>query len=169
MLSDKELLKYFVVVASPIKSTQNRSGFMKPTPKFDNNSRVRRNSIQGSGASTSESEDDSRRLPCSITNHTKNDLVQLSYNTKDAVTNNIKNNLITTKLGQKRRILVSESTRKLAEARREFHLKHENKTPDRSKLTMYDLIYYNPVTNPMKKSGESTTRKMLEYQYVLNK
>ncbi|XP_006612388.1 transcription factor TFIIIB component B'' homolog isoform X2 [Apis dorsata] len=149
---------------SPIKSTQNRSGFMKPTPKFDNNSRVRRNSIQGSGASTSESEDDSRRLPCSITNHTKNDLVQISYNTKDAVTNNIKNNLITTKLGQKRRILVSESTRKLAEARREFHLKHENKTPDRSKLTMYDLIYYNPVTNPMKKSNESTTRKMLEYQ-----
>ncbi|KAG6801632.1 transcription factor TFIIIB component B'' isoform X1 [Apis mellifera caucasica] len=151
-------------ITSPIKSTQNRSGFMKPTPKFDNNSRVRRNSIQGSGASTSESEDDSRRLPCSITNHTKNDLVQLSYNTKDAVTNNIKNNLITTKLGQKRRILVSESTRKLAEARREFHLKHENKTPDRSKLTMYDLIYYNPVTNPMKKSNESTTRKMLEYQ-----
>ncbi|PBC27571.1 uncharacterized protein LOC108002243 isoform X1 [Apis cerana] len=151
-------------IPSPIKSTQNRSGFMKPTPKFDNNTRVRRNSIQGSGASTSESEDDSRRLPCSITNHTKNDLVQLSYNTKDAVTNNIKNNLITTKLGQKRRILVSESTRKLAEARREFHLKHENKTPDRSKLTMYDLIYYNPVTNPMKKSNESTTRKMLEYQ-----
>ncbi|XP_043791323.1 transcription factor TFIIIB component B'' isoform X1 [Apis laboriosa] len=151
-------------ITSPIKSTQNRSGFMKPTPKFDNNNRVRRNSIQGSGASTSESEDDSRRLPCSITNHTKNDLVQLSYNTKDAVTNNIKNNLITTKLGQKRRILVSESTRKLAEARREFHLKHENKTPDRSKLTMYDLIYYNPVTNPMKKSNESTTRKMLEYQ-----
>ncbi|KAF3428386.1 hypothetical protein E2986_04347 [Frieseomelitta varia] len=148
----------------PIKS-QNRSSFMKPIPKLDNNNRVRKNSIQGSGASTSESEDDSKKLPCAIANHTKNDLVQSTHNTKDTVTNNIKNNLITSKVGQKRRILVSESARKLAEARREFHLKHENKTPDRSKLTMYDLIYYNPVTNPMKKSKESAIpRKIIECQ-----
>ncbi|CAD1481262.1 unnamed protein product, partial [Heterotrigona itama] len=145
-----------------IKS-QNRSGFMKPISKLDNNNRIRKNSIQGSGASTSESEDDSRRLPCAITNHIKNDLVQSTHNTKDAVTNNIKNNLTTSKIGQKRRILVSESARKLAEARREFHLKHENKTPDRSKLTMYDLIYYNPITNPMKKSTVPT-RKIIECQ-----
>ena len=138
---------------------------MKPIPKLDNNNRVRKSSIQGSGASTSESEDDSKKLPCAIANHTKNDLVQSTHNTKDAVTNNIKNNLITSKVGQKRRILVSESARKLAEARREFHLKHENKTPDRSKLTMYDLIYYNPVTNPMKKSKESAIpRKIIECQ-----
>ncbi|KAK9309855.1 hypothetical protein QLX08_000659 [Tetragonisca angustula] len=148
----------------PIK-LQNRSSFMKPIPKLDNNNRVRKSSIQGSGASTSESEDDSKKLPCAIANHTKNDLVQSTHNTKDAVTNNIKNNLITSKVGQKRRILVSESARKLAEARREFHLKHENKTPDRSKLTMYDLIYYNPVTNPMKKSKESAIpRKIIECQ-----
>lgn len=156
----------YIVLDSPIKLTQNRTGFMKPTPKFDNSNRIRRNSIQGSGASTSESEDDSRRLSCTIANHTRNDLTQSTNNTKDAVTNNIKNNLITSKVGQKRRILVSESARKLAEARREFHLKHENKTPDRSKLTMYDLIYYNPVTNPMKKSKDSaiSTRRVSECQ-----
>lgn len=57
---------------------------------------------------------------------------------------------------QKKRTMVSESARKLAEARREFLLKHENKTPDRSQLKMYDLIYYNPVTNPMKKSKTPT-------------
>lgn len=54
------------------------------------------------------------------------------------------------KLASKRRMVISESARKLAEAKREFLLKHENKTPDRSQLRMYDLIYYNPVTNPMK-------------------
>ncbi|KAK1128070.1 hypothetical protein K0M31_003555 [Melipona bicolor] len=167
--SSKEIIQSPILNAtqinSPIKS-QNRSSFMKPIPKLDNNNRVRKNSIQGSGASTSESEDDSKKLPCATANHTKNDLVQSTHNTKDAITNNIKNNLITSKVGQKRRILVSESARKLAEARREFHLKHENKTPDRSKLTMYDLIYYNPVTNPMKKSKESAipTRKIIECQ-----
>lgn len=155
-------------LASPIKSTQNRLGFMRPTPKLDSGGRVRRNSIQGSGASASESEDDSRRSTCTLANNTKNDSLQSTQPAKDTVVNNTKNNLIKSKVGQKRRMLVSESARKLAEARREFHLKHENKTPDRSKLTMYDLIYYNPVTNPMKKSKESgvAPRKVIEYQYV---
>ncbi|CAL7945520.1 unnamed protein product [Xylocopa violacea] len=150
----------------PTKLTQNRCNFMKPTPKFDcDGSKIRRNSIQGCGISTDEFEDDNRKMPSTITNNIKNNSVQSTQNTKDVTTNNIKNNL-TSKVGQKRRILVSESARKLAEARREFHLKHENKTPDRSKLTMYDLIYYNPVTNPMKKTKESTmtTRKILECQ-----
>ncbi|XP_034181297.2 transcription factor TFIIIB component B'' homolog Bdp1 isoform X1 [Osmia lignaria lignaria] len=153
-------------ITSPIKSTQNRLGFMRPTPKLDSGGRVRRNSIQGSGASASESEDDSRRATCTLANNTKNDSLQSSQPSKDTVVNNTKNNLIKSKMGQKRRMLVSESARKLAEARREFHLKHENKTPDRSKLTMYDLIYYNPVTNPMKKSKESgaAPRKVIEYQ-----
>ncbi|XP_076751310.1 uncharacterized protein LOC143432204 [Xylocopa sonorina] len=149
----------------PTKLTQNRCSFVKPAPKFDcDSSRIRRNSIQGCGISTNEFEDD-KKMPSTITNNIRNDSVQSMQNTKDVAINNIKNNL-TSKIGQKRRILVSESARKLAEARREFHLKHENKTPDRSKLTMYDLIYYNPITNPMKKTKESTmtTRKLLECQ-----
>ncbi|XP_076648723.1 transcription factor TFIIIB component B'' homolog Bdp1 isoform X2 [Halictus rubicundus] len=131
---------------------------MRPTPKLDSGGRVRRNSIQGSGASASESEDDSKRTNCSTVSHTKNDLVQTAEIVKDTVVNNTKvSNLTKSKAGQKRRVLVSESARKLADARREFNLKHENKIPDRSKLTMYDLIYYNPVTNPMKKAKESET------------
>ena len=153
-------------IASPTKPAQCRVGFIKPTPKLDSGGRARRNSIQGSGASASESEDDSRRVISSTINSVKNDSVHSAQNAKDTVVNNNKNNVSKSKVGQKRRILVSESARKLAEARREFHLKHENKTPDRSKLTMYDLIYYNPVTNPMKRSKESemTARKISECQ-----
>ena len=151
-------------IASPTKSAQCRVGFIKPTPKLDSGGRARRNSIQGSGASASESEDDSRRVISCTINTVKNDSVHSVQNAKDTVANNNKTNVSKSKVGQKRRILVSESARKLAEARREFHLKHENKTPDRSKLTMYDLIYYNPVTNPMKRSKESemTARKISE-------
>ncbi|XP_031846990.1 transcription factor TFIIIB component B'' homolog Bdp1 isoform X2 [Nomia melanderi] len=145
-------------LGSPIKLTQSRLNFMRPVPKLDSGGRVRRNSIQGSGASASESEDDSKRVNSTVTNHVKNDLVHATEVVKDKVINNTKMTSLTkSKVGQKKRVLVSESARKLADARREFNLKHENKTPDRSKLTMYDLIYYNPITNPMKRSKESET------------
>ncbi|XP_043264544.1 transcription factor TFIIIB component B'' homolog isoform X1 [Colletes gigas] len=152
-------------IVTPIKSAQCRVGYIRPTPKLDSGGRVRRNSIQGSGASASESEDDSRRVNCATINHTRNDLIHSAESVKDTIANNTKN-LQKSKIGQKRRILVSESARKLAEARREFHIKHENKTPDRTKLTMYDLIYYNPITNPMKRSKESgmVARKISECQ-----
>lgn len=90
-------------------------------------------------------------------------MVQSAQIVKDTFINSSKNN-VKSKIGQKRRMLISESAKKLAEARKEFQLKHENKAPDRSKLTMYDLIYYNPVTNPMKRSKESevVTRKISE-------
>lgn len=71
----------------------------------------------------------------------------------------------------KKRTMVSESARKLADARKEFLLKHENKTPDRSQLKMYDLIYYNPVTNPMKKPKSPTVIRrnntISEYVYFI--
>lgn len=46
------------------------------------------------------------------------------------------------------------------ESRREFNRSYGDKNPpDKSKLKMYDLIYYNPTTNPMrkKKSGPENT------------
>ncbi|KAK2586275.1 hypothetical protein KPH14_001530 [Odynerus spinipes] len=147
-------------LGSPNKTTQSRSCFMRPVPRLSNSGRIRRNSIQGSGASASESEDDGKRVINSITNRTRNDSICSIQSNKEANTNTVSSNVSTKlKTGQKRRILMSESARKLAEARREFLLKHENKTPDRAKLTMYDLIYYNPVSNPMKKS-ESTTNQV---------
>lgn len=135
---------------------------MRPIPRLDTGGRVRKNSIQGSGASASESEDDSKRIKetCVTNIRIRNDSVcsvQSNKDTTATVSQINQNNVTKLNAGSKRRILVSESARKLAEARREFLLKHENKTPDRSKLTMYDLIYYNPVTNPMKRSKDPTT------------
>lgn len=47
----------------------------------------------------------------------------------------------------------TEQSRKLAEARREFLEKFGNSKPDRQKLTMVDLVFYNPTTNPMRYIG----------------
>ncbi|GLV40496.1 B double prime 1 [Carabus blaptoides fortunei] len=55
----------------------------------------------------------------------------------------------------------SEQTRKVAEARREFYQKFGTKIPDKKRLTMMDLIYYNPTSNPMPKK-ESKTNNELE-------
>lgn len=44
----------------------------------------------------------------------------------------------------------TEQSRKMAEARRQFLHKFGNHLPDRQKLTMIDLIFYNPVSNPMR-------------------
>lgn len=44
----------------------------------------------------------------------------------------------------------TEQSRKMAEARRHFMHKFGNQIPDKQKLTMMDLIFYNPITNPMR-------------------
>jgi hypothetical protein len=44
----------------------------------------------------------------------------------------------------------SSCMQRIARARLEFQNKFGNRTPDRSRLTMFDLIFYNPSTNPMK-------------------
>lgn len=124
---------------------------MRPTPRLDSGGRIRKNSIQGN-ASASESEDEfSKRVQSVVPSRVRNDSICSVQSNKESTTNDNQNSPMKFKTTQKRRMLVSESARKLAEARREFLLKHENRTPDRSQLKMYDLIYYNPVTNPMKK------------------
>lgn len=129
---------------------------MRPIPRLDSSGRIRKNSIQESGASASESEDEhGRRMVSSLTpSRMRNDSICSVQSNRESVVNDNQTNSPRIKTTQKRRMLISESARKLAEARREFLLKHENKTPDRSQLKMYDLIYYNPITNPMKKSTE---------------
>ena len=116
---------------------------MRPTPRLDGSGRIRRNSVAGSETSASESEDDIKKSISSIPARVRTESVCSVQSAKDTC------NVVKLNLGQKRKTNVSESARKLAEARREFYLKHENKPPDRSKLTMYDLIYYNPNKNPM--------------------
>ncbi|XP_011315475.1 transcription factor TFIIIB component B'' homolog [Fopius arisanus] len=137
--------------ASPAKTLTNRS-FTRPTPRLDGSTRIRRNSVQGSGASASESEDDSRRHPLPSHPPPMSHPSQAPQTSAQSSSGNT-NQSLTQSSKQKRKMLVSESARKLAEARREFLLKHENNPPDRTKLTMYDLIYYNPTTNPMKKTA----------------
>lgn len=53
------------------------------------------------------------------------------------------------KVVRNRRAL-SNRMQRMARARQEFYNKFGNQTPDRSRLTMFDLIFYNPTTNPMK-------------------
>ncbi|XP_012268075.2 transcription factor TFIIIB component B'' homolog [Athalia rosae] len=136
--------------ASPAKLMQNRSRFVKPVPRLDGSGRIRRSSIQGSGASASESEDDNKRLNYVLPCRMRNDSCGSIQSNKEPTASIGLNNISETRPAPKRRMVISESARKLAEARREFLHKHGNKAPDRNKLTMYDLIYYNPVTNPMK-------------------
>lgn len=146
------------VCASPAKSIPSRSTFIRPVPRLDGHGRIRKNSIQGSGASASESEDDSRRNATINYNHTR--VESTTQATENQINNGINknsnnNNTGTSKgtLKPKRKFVISESARRMAEKRREFQLKHEDQLPDRAKLTMYDLIYYNPATNPMKQTA----------------
>lgn len=55
---------------------------------------------------------------------------------------------ITSKMKRSHR---SEEYQRVANAKREFNQRLNGKPPDKSRLTMYDLIYYNPLTNPMSK------------------
>ncbi|KAF7998187.1 hypothetical protein HCN44_009585 [Aphidius gifuensis] len=142
---------------SPVKFFTNRTGFVRPSPKFDGPSRIRRNSVHGSGASASESEDDSRRQNSTIQKKGKNDSDSTSQADKASINNenNNKSSDCYNKNGRKKKkMVVSESVRKLMESRREFNrLYGDKKPPDTKKLKMYDLIYYNPTANPMKKKG----------------
>ncbi|KAK0181650.1 hypothetical protein PV327_003918 [Microctonus hyperodae] len=141
---------------SPAKSVTGRKCFPRPIPRLDGHGRIRKNSVQGSGASASESEDDARRSSTSIPSVNLAKPETTVQNEKQAVVANNSINLSNTVVKAKRKMVISESARKLAEARREFQLKHENKPPDRSQLRMYDFIHYNPTTNPMKKKPNNT-------------
>lgn len=54
-------------------------------------------------------------------------------------------------LSKNKRSHRSEEYQRVANAKREFNQRLNGKPPDKSRLTMYDLIYYNPLTNPMSK------------------
>ncbi|KAB0803485.1 hypothetical protein PPYR_00455 [Photinus pyralis] len=53
----------------------------------------------------------------------------------------------------------SEQSSKMAEAKRNFQTKFRNQAPEKQKLTMYDLIFYNPATKPMTKNSEQSDRR----------
>ncbi|KAI4467694.1 rna polymerase iii transcription initiation factor b [Holotrichia oblita] len=135
--------------ASPTKILNRR---IKAIPKLHQ----RRTSF--SIGSASESEDDTRRSHSRI----RNDSV-CSVNSGVVENHSITE---TKSPGRKEYTIVqrkcrrTEQTRKFAEARREFNMKFVNGKPDKQKLTMIDLIFYNPATNPMscnKRKRKSTS------------
>lgn len=54
---------------------------------------------------------------------------------------------------KQKRSMKSEELQRMSIAKREFNQKLSGKPPDKNRLTMYDMIYYNPTTNPMRKPG----------------
>lgn len=48
----------------------------------------------------------------------------------------------------------SEEFKRFMNAKKDFHQRFRGKTPDKARLTMYDLIHYNPLTNPMKNPAQ---------------
>lgn len=53
-----------------------------------------------------------------------------------------------------RRAVRSDDYLRLCEARKELLKKCNGEAPDKSQLRMYDMIYYNPKSNPMKRHAE---------------
>lgn len=54
---------------------------------------------------------------------------------------------------KQKRVMKSDELQRMPTKKREFSQKLTGKPLDKSRLTMYDYIHYNPTTNPMRKSG----------------
>lgn len=132
---------------------------IRPTPCFAS----RRNSIQGSGGfGGGEIEDDSQRRQrhySTSSNHSSYNPAttpQRNYFGLNKVPSRVRTESYSSSISdipfsKSKRSHRSEEYQRVANAKREFSQKLNGKPPDKSRLTMYDLIYYNPLTNPMSK------------------
>lgn len=48
---------------------------------------------------------------------------------------------------------------RIIEAKKDFKKRFDPANPDKNNLTMYDMIYYNPTTNPIDYTRKSTKVK----------
>lgn len=134
---------------------------IRPTPCFAS----RRNSIQGSGLGGAfESEDEQHRRqrhystssnhssynPASTPQHQRN-YFGLNKIPSRVRTESYSSSISDIPFSKNKRSHRSEEYQRVANAKREFNQRLNGKPPDKSRLTMYDLIYYNPLTNPMSK------------------
>lgn len=121
-----------------------------PSPNKVNRARIKaipRLANRKASFSASESEDENRKIDrirndsvCSVTSVVTESITEcLSPQRKKDTTATI----LPKRCGR------SEQTRKLAEARREFIRRFGANKPERNRLTMMDLIFYNPDSNPM--------------------
>lgn len=156
----------FAKSPSSIHSNTKIRQRIRPTPCFAS----RRNSIQGSniGAAGFESEDEQRRQRhySTSSSHSNYNIAATPHHQRNFFGLNKQHSRVRTEsysssvsdvphmrdLNSKiRRSHRSEEYQRVANAKREFNQKLNGKPPDKSRLTMYDLIYYNPLTNPMSK------------------
>lgn len=145
---------------------------IRPTPCFAN----RRNSIQGNslsalsvgsgggGLGASESEDEQYRRqrhystssnhsaynPASTPQHQRN-YFGLNKLPQRVRTESYSSSISDMPFSKAKRSHRSEEYQRIANSKREFNQRLNGKPPDKTRLTMYDLIYYNPMTNPMSK------------------
>lgn len=148
---------------------------IRPTPCFGN----RRNSIQGTStvAGSEPDEPELRRPRLHSTSSTQSGYTpattpqhQRTYPPANRTPSRVRTEsssfsiadapFVRDSLAPTRRSHRSEEYQRVANAKREFNLKLNGKPPDRSSLTMYDLIYYNPLSNPMTKpanKGDKTS------------
>lgn len=144
--------------AIPNSNTKIRQR-IRPTPCFAN----RRNSIQGNslgGASESEDEQHRRQRHYSTSsNHSSynpSTTPQRNYFGLNKIPSRVRTESYSSSISdipftKGKRSHRSEEYQRVANAKREFNQRLNGKPPDKSRLTMYDLIYYNPLTNPMSK------------------
>lgn len=140
---------------------------IRPTPYFGH----RRNSIQGT-QSESEDETTRRQRHSSISStmstasvylpQTRNFFGLTKQNSRirtESLSSNMSDAYGPIDNGRPRRSHRSEEFQRIANAKKEFHQRLNGKTPDKSRLTMYDMIYYNPATNPMSKPSVKSESK----------
>lgn len=131
---------------------------IRPTPCFAS----RRNSIQGSGGFGAETDDDQHRRQrhySTSSNHSSYNPAstpQRNYFGLNKVPSRVRTESYSSSISdipfsKTKRSHRSEEYQRVANAKREFSQRLNGKPPDKSRLTMYDLIYYNPMTNPMSK------------------
>ncbi|KRT84632.1 hypothetical protein AMK59_2095, partial [Oryctes borbonicus] len=137
---------------APPSPTKHLNRRIKAVPKLHQ----RRTSF--SIGSASESEDDTRRTHSRIRNDSvcSTNSIVAEYNSMAETRSPAKKEHAVVQ----RRYRRTGQSRKFAEARREFNMKFVNGKPDKQKLTMIDLIFYNPATNPMssnKRKRKSTS------------
>ncbi|KAJ8943991.1 hypothetical protein NQ314_009574 [Rhamnusium bicolor] len=132
-----------------------------PSPSKINRSRIKaipRLSYRKTSFSASESEDESKRNY----NRNRNDSI---CSTASGVPESIAECMSPQRPKESISIVQkkcnrTEQSRKLAEARREFQRRFGTSKPDRQRLTMIDLIFYNPTSNPMTNDIKSNQDKI---------
>ncbi|XP_050498585.1 uncharacterized protein LOC114325342 isoform X2 [Diabrotica virgifera virgifera] len=140
-----------VPLFSNIQHSDTEYPLPPPSPNKANRSRIKaipRLAQRKHSFSASESEDESRKINrirndsvCSTTSMVAEPITECfsPQRTRDPV--------FTTQV--KKVVARSEQTRKLAEDRIDFYRRFGAKKPERHRLKMADLIFYNPESNPM--------------------